>query len=604
LSVSFETVSATSEDRIRESDSYIDEGWDDSRLFNLVAANAEVQVLCPWQGNSLVTLSEAMNSFPDCWTPEDEPTLIMLVHNLLTNKKQETTPEEAEDDPQEENSTLIVDESESEELEVQVVVVQDSKKEEFGATEQNDENKITEVIQAEDVSHNTATSIDKENPHVSQTEEIDEKLAQKETEVSTSHELLTNESVITSETKVTTLSVAEAKTDVGPNNSGPEQSAQNVDNLVAEISTFSNSMGQTSAYSPKSPEAPIVKGGVSKNTVQTTDLEKPAQVSMPERNLAKDRLNEATTDAIAEVETEQHEQVLESPNIIIEKRNMIGIGLAQEISQLSDTQDIEPFVLPDNLEIVAESELIEPDNLIIKSLGKPNNITGLIDENEVFPDDVIAPQNHDIQIEGISPIEFIENDTIIFEDIADELIPEDNRFNLVSDSVSVLPEQSEAKNANSEQSIVISESLQQIENIVTQISERIEISEPETIEAAKDILDKIDEAVEKIDTNESFEAGAQEEVEEFITELLEKLGIEYILEQVGSLARIVIKLRKPEVTNKLQDNEEDEAVPQDTGTHEAIVQLLLGISTGIKNMAYACAIGKFALRLSFNFSKG
>jgi hypothetical protein len=47
----------------------------------------------------------------------------------------------------------------------------------------------------------------------------------------------------------------------------------------------------------------------------------------------------------------------------------------------------------------------------------------------------------------------------------------------------------------------------------------------------------------------------------------------------------------------LNDEEKDEA-PYDTGTHEVISQLLLGLSTIKKSLEHASAIGRSALLLS------
>jgi hypothetical protein len=73
---------------------------------------------------------------------------------------------------------------------------------------------------------------------------------------------------------------------------------------------------------------------------------------------------------------------------------------------------------------------------------------------------------------------------------------------------------------------------------------------------------------------------------------------DYTPKTIDSLARLIIGLNISKVIKPLNDEEKDEA-PHDTGTHEVISQLLLGISTIKKTLEHASAIGRSALLLSY-----
>lgn len=81
-----------------------DKQWDIDNLTPLVRANAHVLVRCPWMNGEVVTLGTAMDNYQwnsEGTAPEDEPFLISIVYELLSNPVTETEEPE-EDKPEEE----------------------------------------------------------------------------------------------------------------------------------------------------------------------------------------------------------------------------------------------------------------------------------------------------------------------------------------------------------------------------------------------------------------------------------------------------------------------------------------------------------------------
>jgi hypothetical protein len=69
------------------------DSWDDE-LTNLVAANADVIVRCPWLGDAEMELSPAINSIQVQLTPENVDMVVAEVHQMLARAAEENAEEE------------------------------------------------------------------------------------------------------------------------------------------------------------------------------------------------------------------------------------------------------------------------------------------------------------------------------------------------------------------------------------------------------------------------------------------------------------------------------------------------------------------------------
>jgi hypothetical protein len=158
-----------------------------------------------------------------------------------------------------------------------------------------------------------------------------------------------------------------------------------------------------------------------------------------------------------------------------------------------------------------------------------------------------------------------------------------------------------------EQPIRINLSVEEVEDPLHQLTERMQASEPETIEKVNEILDKIIEVPAKLEESngESIvtEAEAQEELEELFTELFDRMAIDYTPELIESLAHLTLEWHLVDEIEKLKNEDEADEVPAGSGIHKIIQKLLAGLSKIKRAMAHAYAIGKSALQLyAFNFA--
>jgi len=152
-----------------------------------------------------------------------------------------------------------------------------------------------------------------------------------------------------------------------------------------------------------------------------------------------------------------------------------------------------------------------------------------------------------------------------------------------------------------EQLAQISLTIEEIEDSLIQLTGRIKASEQEATEKVNEILDKIIEVPAKLEASSGeniiTEAEAQEELEVLFTELLDKMAIDYTPELIESLSYLTLKWHLADEMQKLKNEEETDKAPQDSGTHEIIKKLLVGLSIIKKAFAHASAIGKSAIQL-------
>jgi hypothetical protein len=145
----------------------------------------------------------------------------------------------------------------------------------------------------------------------------------------------------------------------------------------------------------------------------------------------------------------------------------------------------------------------------------------------------------------------------------------------------------------------------EVQEVVFQLAECVDNSEPDLAQTANDILNKIAEVAAMLepndDENSAIEDEIQENLEELFTQLFDKLGIDYRSELIESLALQAIKHYSTGEIGTLSDEEETDDTPGGYGTHEIIRRLLVSSNTIRKAAAHAYTIGKSALHLYSNY---
>jgi hypothetical protein len=143
----------------------------------------------------------------------------------------------------------------------------------------------------------------------------------------------------------------------------------------------------------------------------------------------------------------------------------------------------------------------------------------------------------------------------------------------------------------------LSLSINEVEETLVLLSERLEDAEPEIEEVLNEILDKVIEMparLENRDENDITEAEAVEELEELFIQLMDYLGIDYTPELIESLVSVALRQQLIELENP---KDYIDSAPSEYGTHEAIIKLLYGVSVIKKAQTHAGVIGKSALHL-------
>lgn len=271
---------------------------------------------------------------------------------------------------------------------------------------------------------------------------------------------------------------------------------------------------------------------------------------------------------------------------------------------------------PKNLKIVPK-ELIESEEAeITRSKVEVSEVAIEITEQEqevekveneierIVPEDGVELGNFIDFDEEELRIEHFEPDMALYEpvtEIFDEDLEIENELVLVEDETFSLEE---IETVVPEELDETSLKIEGIESSLVQLAEYIEETDEETKEKLDELLDKIIEVPLRLDTgleNGLTEDEAQEELEKLFAELFDAAGVEYTPELIESLAYLTLKWNLVDEVKKLKIKEEVEEEPQESGTHEIIKQILVGISTIKKVLAHACAIGKSALKL-YNFS--
>lgn len=148
--------------------------------------------------------------------------------------------------------------------------------------------------------------------------------------------------------------------------------------------------------------------------------------------------------------------------------------------------------------------------------------------------------------------------------------------------------------------------IEDIEQVVLELSERIEELEPETSEVIHEILDAIVSKAERsqnvIETPTNHlaseivltEEAIEKDLRELFTNLFDKLEMDYTPELLESFTKLALKVDVSEFVSSIESSSEKSI---DKGMHEAIKQLLTTISAMKRAILHAYQLGKSIMRL-------
>ena len=316
---------------------------------------------------------------------------------------------------------------------------------------------------------------------------------------------------------------------------------------------------------------------------------------------------------------------LGSPELYVAANPIVETQPAADIIQVVQDQAEQLIFAPEITETGDEPEPTEPSILSVEEMIF-EAATEIADERIQVIDEPISPTfDYEIAIDGdiegedlhLLPageeiiIEHFEEITVEpdgFYHIATLEITEDGTAPTVEVNPEIVAELELPKLvevASQDESIIISPSIEEIKDLLIQLADQIEAARPEMTERTTETLDKIIELTASPVADESERLVSapevQEELETLFTELFENTAIDYTPELIEALVLLTIKDWLSDESETLKDGEVTDDMPQEIGTHEAIKQLLVGLSTLKKALANAGSIGKSALRLySFN----
>ncbi len=543
------------ENRIDLSDSNgvenINNEWG-SELTGLVAANSDVIVRCPWLGGAEVTLSEAMYTYnyPPNLTAKDEPFLISIVEGLLANRVLGTEELEDEDDLRGEEEP---DKEESFKTE------KAAKKSNEEAYTQKEQKKVS--------------SIDAQRQPKKESVEI------KLLETSTTRAEKTAESKISDAAAVEGVAITNLVEKKPANSVQAEVRAETI------VTSLDSPLYETSKLSNDPPEH---------QPLQTSDQSRSIETVLAIQPEVEFKISDYE---ILETDPARNDIVEASPSPSIP-----GLTMGSEV--FSETEPVELSM--EDLETgaildtavewpEAKGEAVE-DEPLNRAFDYQTDLDEFTDfgEEEVMHDGLEAAS---LEPESLYVFNMPAGETS--EDALDEV--EEEPILQLDDESST---SGQIEITSTEQPILNNLAIGEIEDILIQLADSIETSEPETTEVMNEILDRIIEVSAKLemqngeDTIDTIEA--QEELEELFTGLLKTAGIDYTPEFIKSIASLTLRSHLANEIAQLRKETETDKPPQESGTHEIIKQLLVGLSTFKKSITHAPAIGRSAIWL-YNF---
>lgn len=588
---------------------YINPDWDDSGLTGLVSANQDVVVRVPWLGGVEMTVSDAIKTHPGPWNPENEPAIVGAIYELLANRV--TAAEESEEEMQEEKLAEIEEELEPADK-IAEIKEKNAAKEEPAREEADQQNTIGNESEKTETSKNI---VDNEM----QPNEVGEKREQQKPQS-------INEAEKPAEPTANRVAAAVEEAAPATAKSEPQRPAT----ASAQAETVKDSRADTSveaaSVGPSTPEVSAANDRAFEGSPQAFTADKIDQETISVQPTVEHSLNEVRQVA-GEPETEPTQQtsVVEMPEVDPESTIIPAHDafIAPKEPEPGAEQEAAPAALPAEVDSLVEVELLDIPSLEGKELVIADDTMELAKGIEVIKVEE-ALTAHNFPLETDSPTDSADEEVLVSFDHFKDMVPVLDERYIPYDTpelevIEELPETNtppilpaegdrgiltDNETPVLERVVPISSSPEEMKGSLVQIAEFISDGEPQTAEKVNEKLDKIIEVAAKFEAGNDEEVitkeEVQEELEELFNELFEEMGIDYTPELIESFARLTLEQVAGEA-EKLEDEELDEA-PVGDGTHEAIKQLLLGLSTVKKeDMIQAFAIGRSALRLySFN----
>lgn len=317
---------------------------------------------------------------------------------------------------------------------------------------------------------------------------------------------------------------------------------------------------------------------------------------MNNRNLEKPpidtELKPATAEPARSVEAPASAVQAKQPSRQSEKAISVQNNTAESIVIEHDE-----FALP------ADSERIEHQEIVLDTdarQARPETLTEATQTEEEnveyefqIPDEENIDRDENPLIEN-PDIEFVmepeEKENTIYDFAEDFPIPQWDE----EQPLFVLPEE-EHEILSTKLSVPVEE----FEETINLVAERIEELDNEQTEEVYQILDQIVEAPKKLAVSDEGEVINQKEVrqelENLFADLFDRLGIEYSPELLSAFATLTLNNQLDEVLGVKEGDELVYEIPTERGTHEFITKLLISFAKLKKALLHAYLIGKSAV---------
>jgi uncharacterized coiled-coil protein SlyX len=386
-----------------------------------------------------------------------------------------------------------------------------------------------------------------------------------------------------------------------------EVDSRHAKNFVDKPNAVSTKAAEALTGASRSPETPAPRPVI--------HVAQPELTSLPDNQLAK------TSPAVMpEIDSQPPKPAFEIPSAEAAANPIIEASPIMDRPQFFASQETEFHNSPVAMEDTPEPEsaqLLQSDFKQPTFIGEATEPTS---ETAEIAEDGLEPAKLDYQADNNIFTEFVEEEVLVL-DYPQKIGVEPTQPGSFSDadatevitdkpkadepiSVAELVNESNVSDpvivTSREQLVQTSLVIEEIEDSLIQLAERLEACEPETAKEVNEILDKIMEVQATFEVpsgeNTTSETEAQEALEELFTKLFEPLDMEYKPQLIEYLVQFTI-LRFPTDQIEIIGSEAEYDITQDAGTHEIIKKILAGTSNIKKEMDKAAAIGKSAIRL-------
>lgn len=595
LSVNYESTNlhATEELNVdaQSSAAEFDGSHFDQPLHDLVAANADALVTPDWLGGAVICLGDAMRTYawPPEVTPENLGLIIAAVTELLANRVTQNDEAETEEDPP--NDELAKKEDAEQEAKTQAKIEEES----------------------------PALEVDKEQSQ-SREEMGDDKQVDSSAKAETGEPIQTDKPAIleANQPKLANAKAGGAEAELASKlaraaSLQPTESTAKTES--AATPSFSSANAKIEAKTSPEPEVAKAKPAITpkRDAVIKKTESVPNRISF----LADRRVAELKPDPNSKIELKTALPTFELPKVLPKAK------LVAEVQPIIDGPEPAdgPKIDITAAQLFAESGHLEP---LTEVLGELKISSELGEEETAITTEEAWEQAFDYQTDSLEQLQLPEDEVAYynFPELALGAMqvrePDDiYTFELAPVGVEANSEEVfsginiESNFANPSESVFLIEKpdqislgVEEVEEFLEDLAERIVAGEPEIVEKLNISLDKIAELSAKLEPpsveNTITETEVQTELEEILTELLDQLNLACTPGMVELLVHLTQKYYLVAENQKQKNEEQADQAPQGIGTHEFIKKLLVGINTIKKANEQASAIGCTALKLTFN----